>query len=114
MAAELQQYWSGSVLAANLFIGANLVGAVLLGMLVGYERSYQGRAAGMRTYGLVCMASTAATVIVGFPGLWYGASVWKFAAVPVERSRAMSPAQLAEGLSTLEGIASFGIVPVRN
>lgn len=246
MAAELQQYWSGSVLAANLFIGANLVGAVLLGMLVGYERSYQGRAAGMRTYGLVCMASTAATVIVGFPGLWYGASVpvpaggpdptrviqgvltgigflcagvimkdgpnirglttaasiwtvaamgvllgvgfyaaalllavlctavmvfvngiesrlpgrsvleitvsfasghrpdfdeivagaqargyrlqrdtlsikfadsrpvWKFVAVAVERSRAMSPAELAEGLSTLEGIASFGIVPVRN
>lgn len=218
-------------LAANLFIGVNLVGAVLLGMLVGYERSYQGRAAGMRTYGLVCMAATAATVIVGdsdptrviqgvltgvgFLGagvimkdgpnirglttaasIWTvavmgvligvgfyaaalllaalctavmvfvngiesrlpgrsvleitvsftpghrpdfdqimagaqargyrlqrdtlsikfadGRPVWKFVAVAVERSRAMSPAELAEGLSTLEGIASFGIVPVRN
>ena len=40
--------------------------------------------------------------------------VWKFVAVAVERSRAMSPAELAEGLSALEGIASFGIVPVRN
>lgn len=43
-----------------------------------------------------------------------GRPVWKFAAVAVERSRAMSPAERAEGLSTLEGIASFGIVPVRN
>lgn len=53
----IDHYWSGSILAANGFIGLNLVGALLLGMLVGYERSYQGRAAGMRTYGLVCMAS---------------------------------------------------------
>ena len=41
-------------------------------MLVGYERSYNGRAAGMRTYGLVCMASTALTVSVGHAPLWYG------------------------------------------
>ena len=70
----LRQYWSGDVLAANVFIGLNLLGALLLGMLVGYERSYQGRAAGMRTYGLVCMASTAFTVFVGFAPLWYGGS----------------------------------------
>jgi len=34
-------------------------------MLMGYERSYNGRASGMRTYGLVGMASTALTVFVG-------------------------------------------------
>ncbi len=50
----------------------NLFGALLLGMLVGYERSYHGRAAGMRTYGLVCMASAALTVIVGYSSFWYG------------------------------------------
>ena len=61
----MQHYWSGAFLAANAFIGLNLLGALLLGMLVGYERSYNGRAAGMRTYGLVCMASTALTVFVG-------------------------------------------------
>jgi len=70
----LHHYWSGDFPAANAFIGLNLVGAMLLGMLVGYERSYQGRAAGMRTYGLVCMASTALTVFVGFAPLWYGGS----------------------------------------
>lgn len=40
-----------------MVIFLNLLGALLLGLLVGYERSFHGRAAGMRTYGLVCMAS---------------------------------------------------------
>ncbi len=71
-AKALEQYWSGDFLAANMFIGLNLLGAMLLGMAVGYERSYNGRAAGMRTYGLVCMASTALTIFVGFAPLWYG------------------------------------------
>jgi putative Mg2+ transporter-C (MgtC) family protein len=69
---SLQLYWSGEFLAANAFIGLNLLGALLLGMVVGYERTFNGRAAGMRTYALVCMASTALTIFVGFSRLWYG------------------------------------------
>jgi putative Mg2+ transporter-C (MgtC) family protein len=65
-------YWSGHVAAANTIVFFSLLGALLLGLLVGYERSYHGRAAGMRTYGLVCMASAALTVIAGYPGGWYG------------------------------------------
>ena len=43
--------------------------SLALGLIVGYERSYHGRAAGMRTYGLVCMASAAITVIrLTWPG----------------------------------------------
>ena len=71
-AEALQLYWSGDLLAANAFIGLNLIGALLLGMAVGYERTFNGRAAGMRTYALVCMASTALTIFVGFAPLWYG------------------------------------------
>ena len=51
-----------------------LLGALLLGMLVGYERSYHGWAAGMRTFGLVCMASAGVIVFVGFAPFWYGGS----------------------------------------
>ena len=47
---------------ANLLVFLNLGGAMLLGLLLGYERSHHGRAAGMRTYGIVCMASAALTV----------------------------------------------------
>jgi len=82
MLGDLHHYWSGAFLAANAFIGLNLVGALLLGMLFGYERSYNGRAAGMRTYGLVCMASTALTVFVGHASLWYGGTAAHLQADP--------------------------------
>ena len=88
----MQHYWSGDFLAANGFIGLNLLGALLLGMLVGYERSYQGRAAGMRTYGLVCMASTALTVFLGFAPLWYGGRGPQAPSTPRASSKASSPA----------------------
>lgn len=69
---SLAAYWSTPVVEANIVVFFNLLGALLLGLLVGYERSYHGRAAGMRTYGLVCLASAALTVIVGYPELWFG------------------------------------------
>ena len=60
-----QQYWTPELFVANVSIGAHLLAALILGILVGYERTYKGRAAGMRVYGLVCMASAALTVFVG-------------------------------------------------
>jgi putative Mg2+ transporter-C (MgtC) family protein len=68
----LLAYWSPQELTANLIVFLNILGALALGLLVGYERSYHGRAAGMRTYGLVCMASAALTVIAGHSEAWYG------------------------------------------
>jgi len=68
----LHGYWSLTELATNGVILLNLIGALLLGLMVGYERSYHGRAAGMRTYGLVCMASCALTVIGGYSQYWFG------------------------------------------
>ena len=65
-------YWSTPMIAANIVVFLNLLGALALGLLVGYERSYHGRAAGMRTYGLVCLASAALTVVVGYPEFWFG------------------------------------------
>lgn len=70
--AALSGYWQGVPLQANILIAVNLLGALLLGMLVGYERAYQGRAAGMRTYGLICMASCALTIFVGYSSAWFG------------------------------------------
>jgi putative Mg2+ transporter-C (MgtC) family protein len=97
----LQQYWQGDILAANAFIGLNLLGALLLGMLVGYERSFQGRAAGMRTYGLVCMASTALTILVGFAPLWYGGS---------NLSVAADPTRVFQGIVTGVGFLCAGVI----
>ena len=55
----------------NAIVFLNILGAMVLGLMVGYERSYRGRAAGMRTYGLVCAASCALTVICGYPEFWF-------------------------------------------
>ncbi len=70
-AARLAAYWSGAEIEINLIVFMNLLGALVLGSLVGYERSYHGRAAGMRTYGLVCMASATLTIVAGYPGHWF-------------------------------------------
>jgi putative Mg2+ transporter-C (MgtC) family protein len=40
--------------------------------------------------------------------------VWRLTAIAVERSRALSPALLADELSSFEGVAKFSITPVRN
>jgi len=69
---SLADYWTAPAVATNIAIFLNLIGALALGLIAGYERTYQGRAVGMRTYGLVCMASTAVVVIFGAPTLWYG------------------------------------------
>ena len=101
MLGNLQHYWSGDFLAANAFIGLNLLGALLLGMLVGYERSYNGRAAGMRTYGLVCMASTALTVFVGHASLWYGGTVAHIQA---------DPTRIVQGVVSGVGFLCAGVI----
>jgi hypothetical protein len=62
---SFNSYWSAPEVTVNVVVFMNIVGALLLGLVVGYERTYHGRAAGMRTYGLVCMASAALTVLAG-------------------------------------------------
>ena len=70
--ALVDKLWLLPGVAVNLTLFLNMLGALLLGLLVGYERSYHGRAAGMRTYGMVCMASCALTVLCVYPQHWLG------------------------------------------
>ena len=67
----LQAYWSSKELITNGLVLMHMLGAMATGLMIGYERSYHGRAAGLRTYSLVCMASTALTVVNGYPHMWY-------------------------------------------
>ena len=48
----LTAYWSQSELQINGLILLHLLGAAAVGIILGYERSYHGRAAGIRTSGL--------------------------------------------------------------
>lgn len=92
-------YWGETELAVNLTVFANLIGALVLGMIVGYERAYQGRAAGMRTFGLICMASCAVVIVCGYPHSWYGSFDGS--------SRMVDPTRVIQGI--LSGIGFLGV-----
>jgi putative Mg2+ transporter-C (MgtC) family protein len=55
----------------------------------------------MRTYGLVCMASTALTVFVGQAALWYGGSVGPLPA---------DPTRVVQGVVTGVGFLGAGVI----
>ena len=99
----LATYWSKPEVATNGLILLNLLGALLLGLLVGYERSYHGRAAGMRTYGIVCMASAALTIIGGYPGFWFGGHGGALAGVA-------DPTRIIQGVVTGIGFLGAGVI----
>lgn len=99
--ATLHHYWTAKVLEANVSLALTLLGALALGMLVGYERSYRGRAAGMRTYGLVCMSSAALTAVIGFRSLWYGG---------VPGAVSGDPTSVVQGVVTGIGFLCAGVI----
>ena len=99
--ASLHHYWDDPVLRANGSIVLTLLGALALGMLVGYERSYRGRAAGMRTYGLVCMSSAALMVIIGFGSMWYDG---------VPDAFRVDPTRVVQGVVTGIGFLCAGVI----
>ena len=98
----LENYWDAPEVSANIVVFLNLLGAFLLGLFVGYERSYRGRAAGMRTYGLVCMSSCALTVIAGYPEFWYGGNHGSFGNV--------DPGRIIQGVVTGIGFLGAGVI----
>ncbi|MFA7270614.1 MAG: MgtC/SapB family protein [Sterolibacterium sp.] len=102
----IARYWSPQEIAVNLLVFTNLFGALLLGLIVGYERSYHGRAAGMRTYGLVCMASCAITVVVGYPSFWYGGTT----PGTVAGQMFPDPTRVIQGIVTGIGFLCAGVI----
>lgn len=99
----LVNFWSPKALQANLVLLMHLAGAMLLGMMVGYERSYHGRAAGMRTFSLVCMASTGIVAILGYPDLWFGGQ-------HVNTITADAPSRVIQGIVTGIGFLGAGVI----
>lgn len=100
----LANYWSPQALEVNGLIFLHLLGAALLGAAIGYERSYHGRAAGMRTYALVCFASAALVVINGYPQYWFGG-----APAPVFPLH-NDPTRVIQGIVTGIGFLGAGMI----
>lgn len=100
---SLLERYNGAHWRANLTVSLNLLGALLLGFVIGYERSYHGRAAGMRTYGLVCMASAALTMVGGNPEFWF------FNASGAAHAMA-DPTRVVQGIVTGIGFLCAGVI----
>ena len=98
----LRGYWSSGEVMINVIVFMNLLGALLLGLVVGYEHSYHGRAAGMRTYGLVCMASAALIVVTGYPAYWFGGGI--------AAHTAADPTRVIQGIVTGVGFLCAGVI----
>ena len=99
----LLAYWREPILNTNILVFLNLLGALILGLCVGYERAYHGRAAGVRTYGLVCMASCALTVVSGYPHDWFGGNHTLINAM-------IDPTRVIQGVVTGIGFLGAGII----
>ena len=97
---NFEQYWSAQVIEANIVVFMNLLGALGLGLILGYERSFHGRAAGMRTYSLVCLASSGLTVIIGYSGLWFGGN----------GHEVVNAAPIIQGIITGVGFLGAGVI----
>ena len=103
-ADQLLRYWTLSQWQANLLMLLHLLGAGLLGLVLGYERAFHGRAAGMRTYALVCMASTGVIVLLGLPHHWFGGSAATIVAPLVD------PTRVIQGVVTGIGFLCAGVI----
>ena len=83
-------------------IGLRLVGALLVGAAIGFERSYRGRPAGFRTHALVCLSTSLLMLLTAYEGLW----------VPESNDVrvTLDPTRMAQGIMTGIGFLGAGAI----
>src|SRR6185295_17609823 len=86
----------------ELTVMLRVLGAVLVGGLIGMERTYHGRPAGFRTHALVCVASTLLMIVTVYQGQWMHA-------VPVGGIQT-DPTRMAQGIMTGIGFLGAGVI----
>src|SRR3712207_2573343 len=86
----------------ELVIIARIGAALLVGGVIGLERSFRGRPAGFRTHSLVCVASALLMLVTVYQGEW-------MTAVPTEAIRT-DPTRMAQGIMTGIGFLGAGVI----
>src|SRR5260221_14294011 len=54
----------------DLVIIGRVTGALVIGALIGFERTFHGRPAGFRTHSLVCIASAILMIVTVYQNQW--------------------------------------------
>src|SRR5919107_1418100 len=76
--------------------------ALLVGGLIGFERTYHGRPAGFRTHALVCIASALLMLVTVYQSAW-------MTTVPLDAIRT-DPTRMAQGFMTGIGFLGAGVI----
>jgi putative Mg2+ transporter-C (MgtC) family protein len=85
-----------------LVIIARVVGALLIGAMIGFERTFHGRPAGFRTHALVCIASAILMIVTVYQNEW-------MTLVQQEAIRT-DPTRMAQGIMTGIGFLGAGVI----
>src|SRR6266568_4087774 len=85
-----------------LTIIVRIAGALLIGALIGFERTFHGRPAGFRTHALVSLASAILMLATVYQSEW-------MTAVSVDTIRT-DPTRMAQGIMTGIGFLGAGVI----
>ncbi|HEX2492150.1 MAG TPA: MgtC/SapB family protein [Steroidobacter sp.] len=79
-----------------------LLAALLIGALIGMERSYSGRPAGFRTHALVCVSTALLMLVTAYQNEWFSP--------PDFRQVTLDPTRMAQGIMTGIGFLGAGVI----
>jgi putative Mg2+ transporter-C (MgtC) family protein len=85
-----------------LIMTLRIIGALLIGGLIGLERSFHGRPAGFRTHSLVCVASSLLMLVTVYQNEW-------MTQVALDAIRT-DPTRMAQGIMTGIGFLGAGVI----
>ena len=85
-----------------LVMGGRILGALLIGAMIGMERSLHGRPAGFRTHSLVCVASALLMLVTVYQNAW-------MTQVTIDSIRT-DPTRMAQGIMTGIGFLGAGVI----
>ena len=85
-----------------LVMALRIVGALLIGGLIGLERSFHGRPAGFRTHSLVCISSALLMLVTVYQNEW-------MTQVAIDAIRT-DPTRMAQGIMTGIGFLGAGVI----
>jgi putative Mg2+ transporter-C (MgtC) family protein len=77
-----------------------LIAALVAGTFIGYERSFHGRPAGLRTHVLVCLASSLLMLVTVYEDHW----------VRTTGDSRLDPTRMAQGIMTGIGFLGAGVI----
>ena len=86
----------------DLVIIGRVAGALVIGALIGFERTFHGRPAGFRTHSLVCIASAILMIVTVYQNQWM--TFLEHDAIRTD------PTRMAQGIMTGIGFLGAGVI----